>query len=317
MRRAYWTKRRASAYGAGMASSGPNVAEAPLVMRTRGWGDYALLDSGDGRKLERYGLYTVVRPEPQCMWSPRLDAAAWKGADAVFEPSDEDEAGRWRFKGRTRESWPLAWGGVRFHGRFTNFRHLAFFPEQAANWEWLDACVRTAGGQPRVLNLFGYTGVASLVMAQAGAAVTHVDASKKAVAWARENAELAGLTEKPIRWITEDARKYVQREVRRGSKYEGIILDPPKYGRGPGGEVWRLFEDLPELARLCGELLSENAAFLVLNAYAERISGAALSGLLADTLKDRGGRIEWGELALTEDAGDRQIGMSFFARWTP
>jgi 23S rRNA (cytosine1962-C5)-methyltransferase len=211
----------------------------------------------------------------------------------------------------------LAWGGVRFHGRFTNFRHLAFFPEQAANWEWLDARVRAAGGQPRVLNLFGYTGVASLVMAQAGAAVTHVDASKKAVAWARENAELAGLAEKPIRWITEDARKYVQREVRRGSKYEGIILDPPKYGRGPGGEVWRLFEDLPELARLCAELLSENAAFLVLNAYAERISGAALSGLLADTLKDRGGRIEWGELALTEDAGDRQIGMSFFARWTP
>jgi 23S rRNA (cytosine1962-C5)-methyltransferase len=175
--------------------------------------------------------------------------------------------------------------------------------------------VRNAGGEPRVLNLFGYTGVASLAMAAAGAAVTHVDASKKAVAWARENAELAGLAERPIRWITEDARKYVQREVRRGSQYEGIILDPPKYGRGPGGEVWRLFEDLPELARLCGELLSDKASFLVLNAYAERISGAALSGLLAETLKDRAGTIEWGELALVEDKGDRQIGMSFFARW--
>jgi 23S rRNA (cytosine1962-C5)-methyltransferase len=153
-------------------------------------------------------------------------------------------------------------------------------------------------------------------MAAAGAAVTHVDASKKAVAWARENAELSGLADKPIRWITEDARKYVQREVRRGSRYEGIILDPPKYGRGPGGEVWRLFEDLPELARLCGELLSENASFLVLNAYAERISGAALSGLLAEVLKDRGGHIDWGELALVEAAGDRQVGMSFFARWS-
>ena len=152
-------------------------------------------------------------------------------------------------------------------------------------------------------------------MAAAGAAVTHVDASKKAVGWARENAALSGLADRPIRWITEDARKYVQREVRRGSKYEGVILDPPKYGRGPDGEVWRLFEDLPELAGLCAELLSENATFLVLNAYAERISGAALSGLLAEKLPGRGGSIEWGELALTEDAGDRQIGMSFYARW--
>src|SRR4051812_20752552 len=164
--------------------SPPTVADAPGVMRTEGWADYALLDSGDGRKLERYGPYRVVRPEPQCLWSPRLAVEAWEGADAVFEPTDEDEAGRWRFKGRPKESWPLAWGGVRFQGRFTSFRHLAFFPEQAANWEWLDAAVRAAGGQPRVLNLFGYTGVASLVMAQAGAAVTHVDASKKAVAWA-------------------------------------------------------------------------------------------------------------------------------------
>jgi 23S rRNA (cytosine1962-C5)-methyltransferase len=295
---------------------GPTVADAPIAMRTYGWGDYALLDSGHGRKLERYGPYTVVRPEPQCLWAPRLPAARWDAADAVFEPADEEEAGRWRFKAKPKESWPLAWNKVRFHGRFTNFRHLAFFPEQAANWDWLTERVRTAGGQPRVLNLFGYTGVASLAMAAAGAAVTHVDASKKAVAWARENAELAALADRPIRWITEDARKYVQREVRRGSQYEGIILDPPKYGRGPGGEVWRLFEDLPELARLCGELLSEKASFLVLNAYAERISGAALSGLLAETLQDRPGAIEWGELALVEDEGDRQIGMSFFARWS-
>ncbi|MFC3069820.1 class I SAM-dependent methyltransferase [Phenylobacterium soli] len=301
-----------------MTARAPTVAAAPAVMRTKGWGDYALLDSGDGRKLERYGPYSVVRPEPQCLWSPRLPQSAWDEADAVFEPADEDEAGRWRFTGKTRESWPLAWDKVKFHGRFTNFRHLAFFPEQAANWEWLSERIRgarTTGGQPRVLNLFGYTGVASLAMAAAGAAVTHVDASKKAVAWARENAELSGLADRPIRWITEDARKYVQREARRGSKYEGVILDPPKYGRGPGGEVWRLFEDLPELARLCGELLSDQASFLVLNAYAERISGAALSGLLAEVLKGRGGTIEWGELALVEDAGDRQIGMSFFARW--
>ena len=293
----------------------PQIAQTPEVMRTTGWADYALLDSGHGRKLERYGPYTVVRPEPQCMWSRRLPQADWDAADAVFDPTDEDDAGHWRFKGKPLETWPLGWGPVRFQGRFTAFRHLAFFPEQAANWTFLQDAVAGAE-QPRVLNLFGYTGVASLVMAQAGAAVTHVDASKKAVAWARENAELSGLGDRPIRWITEDARKYVAREVRRGSTYDGIILDPPKYGRGPDGQVWRLFEDLPELAGLCAQLLSENARFLVLNAYAERISGPALAGLLAETLAGRGGRIAWGELALEEQRGDRAIGMSFFARWT-
>jgi len=298
--------------------SRPTVADAPGVMRTEGWADYALLDSGDGRKLERYGRYTVIRPEPQCLWAPKRPEL-WDEADAVFDPTDEEDAGRWRFKGQPQQAWPLAWGDVKFLGRFTAFRHLAFFPEQAANWAFLDEQVRAAH-EPKVLNLFGYTGVASLAMAAAGAQVTHVDASKKAVAMARENAELSGLADRPIRWIVEDARRYVQREVRRGSKYDGIILDPPKYGRGPDGQVWRLFEDLPELARLCGELLSENASFLILNAYAERISGAALSGLLAEVLKDRGGRIDWGELALVEDGAakgqERAIGMSFYARWS-
>ncbi len=301
-----------------MSGKDPTVAELPSVMRTTGWDDYALVDSGNGRKLERYGRLSVVRPEPQCLWRPALPASAWDAADAVFDPADDEDAGRWKLKGKPPEAWPLSWGDVRFQGRLTNFRHLAFFPEQAANWAWLDAAVRSAAtsgaGQPKVLNLFGYTGVASLAMAKAGAAVTHVDASKRAVAWARENAELSGLSN--IRWIVEDAKKFVAREARRGSTYEGIILDPPKYGRGPDGEVWRLFEDLPELAGLCAGLLSENARFLVLNAYAERISGAALSGLLADRLQGRGGRIEWGELALVQQDGAREIGMSFFARWS-
>ncbi|MFN3522851.1 MAG: class I SAM-dependent methyltransferase [Phenylobacterium sp.] len=285
-------------------------------MRTRAWSDYALLDSGGGRKLERYGRFTVVRPEPQCLWSPRLPPSVWEQADAVFDPADEEDAGRWRFSGRPVEAWPLAWGDVRFNGRFTAFRHLAFFPEQAANWAWLEGRLRGLTDTPKVLNLFGYTGVASLVCAAAGAAVTHVDASKKAIGWARENAALSGLEDRPIRWICEDARRYVQREARRGSRYEGIILDPPKYGRGPTGEVWRLFEDLPELSALCAELLSERASFLILNAYAARISGAALAGLLADRLNGRGGAVEWGELALVEDGGEREIGLSFFARWT-
>jgi 23S rRNA (cytosine1962-C5)-methyltransferase len=295
----------------------PELASLPLVMRTQGWADYAMVDSGHGRKLERYGPYRVVRPEPQCLWAPRLDERVWAGADAVFDPAGDEDEGRWRFSGRPREVWPLAWREVRFNGRFTAFRHLAFFPEQAANWDWLDQAVRAASGQPRVLNLFGYTGVASLVCAAAGAAVTHVDASKKAIGWARENAELSGLADRPVRWICEDARRYVQREARRGSRYDGIILDPPKYGRGPGGEVWRLFEDLPELLRLCVDLLSDGARFLLLNAYAERISGLSLGALLAEAMAGRGGRVDWGELALMEETGQRGVGLSFFARWSP
>ncbi len=210
----------------------------------------------------------------------------------------------------------MSWDGVGFHGRLTAFRHLAVFPEQAANWAWLRERLRSGPSDARVLNLFGYTGVASLVCADAGASVTHVDASKKAIGWARENAELSKLADRPIRWICEDARRYVQREVRRGSKYEGVILDPPKYGRGPTGEVWRLFEDLPDLLKQCVSLLADDASFLLLNGYAERISGLSLAGLMADAMAGRGGQIDWGELALMEDAGDRGVGLSFFARWS-
>ena len=293
----------------------PVLSPAPETLLTRGWSDYALLDSGHGRKLERYGRYSVVRPEPQCWWAPR-DPGAFDRADAVFDPQDEEDAGRWRFSGKPIETFPLSWRDVKFTGRFTPFRHLAFFPEQAANWEWLDGRVRSLK-RPRILNLFGYTGVASLAAAAAGAEVTHVDASKKSVNYARENAELSGLADRPIRWIVDDARKYVAREVRRGSKYQGIILDPPKYGRGPTGEVWRLFEDMPALLKDCAVLLADDADFLLLNAYAARISGLSLAHLMAEATADRGGRIDWGELALSEDGPDgRAIGLSFFARWS-
>jgi 23S rRNA (cytosine1962-C5)-methyltransferase len=275
-------------------------------------------------KLERYGKVTVVRPEPQAWWRRRAPASQWERADATFDPSDEEDAGRWRFgPKRPPESWPLAFGPAKFIARLTPFRHLAFFPEQAANWalqeEQVKALVARApnGRPPRILNLFGYTGVASLICAANGAAVTHVDASKKSVAYARENAAASGLEAAPIRWIVEDARRYVQREVRRGSQYEGIILDPPKYGRGPDGEVWRLFEDLPELVENCAKLLSPEAGFLLLNAYAARISGLSLAHLMAERLQGRGGVIDYGELALSEDGAEaRAFGLSFFARWS-
>jgi 23S rRNA (cytosine1962-C5)-methyltransferase len=298
-----------------MATRRPVLSPNPLVMRTTAWDDYALIDSGGGRKLERYGPYRVIRPEPQCLWAPTLGEADW-AADAVFDPADEEDAGRWRFARRLPEAFPLAWRDVRFSGRFTAFRHLAFFPEQAANWAWLEERLRALSTGPKILNLFGYTGVASLVAAGEGAAVTHVDASKKAVGWARENAVLSKLEDRPVRWICEDARKYVQREVRRGARYDGIILDPPKYGRGPAGEVWRLYDDLPGLVAGCAALLSDEASFLLLNGYSERISGLALGSLLADVLLGRGGRIDWGELALMEESAGRGVGLSFFARWS-
>ncbi len=298
----------------------PPLSPTALVARTEPWADYALLDSGNGKKLERYGAVTVVRPEPQCWWTPRLPEGAWAEANAVFDPTDEDDAGRWRLNGRPPETWPLAWGEARFNARLTPFRHLAFFPEQGANWAFIDQRLRARARPAKVLNLFGYTGVASLVAAATGASVTHVDASKKSVGWARENAALSGFADRPIRWIVEDARRYVAREVKRGSKYDGIILDPPKYGRGPDGEVWRLFEDLPALLRDCAALLSEDADFLLLNAYAARISGLSLAHLMAESLPGRGGEIDWGELALVEspltDDLTRAIGLSFFARWT-
>jgi len=297
-------------------TAGPKIADAPTVLRTGAWDDYGLIDSGRGRKLERFGPWRVVRPEPQCLWRPTLGEGAWAGADAVFDPEGEEDAGRWRFGGGAIGPFPLSWRDVRFQGRFTPFRHLVFFPEQAANWAWLEAGIVASGRTLKVLNLFGYTGVASLVCAAAGAQVTHVDASKRAVGWAKENAELSQLADRPFRWLTEDARKWVEREGRRGARYDGIILDPPKYGRGPSGEVWRLLEDLPDLLAGCASLLSENASFLLLNAYAERISGLALAGLLCGALAVRGGSVDWGELALMEEGGSRGVGVSFFARWT-
>jgi 23S rRNA (cytosine1962-C5)-methyltransferase len=293
----------------------PTIAPSPTLMRTVGWADYGLLDSGGGRKLERFGAVTVVRPEAQCLWRPSLDAAAWEGAQAVFEASDEEEAGRWRSAKPLPTAWPMAWGPVTFLARATAFRHLGVFPEQAANWAWL--AERLGSGEPiKILNLFGYTGVASIVAAAGGAHVTHVDASKKAIAWAKENANLSGLAAAPIRWICEDARRWVEREGRRGARYDGVILDPPKHGRGPAGEVWRLYEDLPGLAAGCAALLDGAAPFLLAGAYSERLSSLALAGLVGEALAGRGGEVEFGELALMEEGGGRGIGLSAFARWS-
>lgn len=290
------------------------LALQPLVMEGSGWTDYALVDSGHGRKLERYGRYRFIRPEPQALWAPRLDD--WQ-ADGEFVPgSDEDGGGRWQFTGDVPpEGWPLAWSEVRFTAQCTPFRHLGFFPDMAPVWEWMrDRLAGKPGAQ--TLNLFGYTGVGTLALSECGP-VTHVDASKKSVAQARDNAALSGMAERPIRWLIDDAAKFAAREVRRGKRYDGIILDPPKFGRGPEGEVWRLEDGLPPLIADCRRLLDAESRFLFLTVYAVRMSSLALAGLLAEHLADLPGTIEHGDLAVREEGeGARLLPTAIFARWS-
>jgi 23S rRNA (cytosine1962-C5)-methyltransferase len=289
------------------------------VLLADDWQDYELIDSGQGEKLERFGPWRFVRPDSQAYWPKRLDEKAWR-ADAVFAGREGEDLGRWRFDRRVPEVWPMRWGDVAFNARCTPFRHLGVFPEQSVHWRWCRQALaeaRRAPGAvaPRVLNLFGYTGVASLVCARAGAAVTHVDASKKAIGYARENQSVAGLDGAPIRWIADDALKFVEREVRRGNRYEGIILDPPKHGRGPNGEVWKLEEGLNPLLEACAELLSDDALFMVATIYAVRLSFLALDNALSASMAGRPGVIEAGEMAIPETGSGRLLPTAIYARW--
>lgn len=286
---------------------------------TQSWPDYALLDMGNGQKLERYGPYKVIRPEPQALGKPSLTQADWQSADAIFsgisDNDDESETkGRWQFGPSVQETWPMEVSATRFFGRFTSFRHMGVFPEQAAHWQFMEKQIKAKDGPFKLLNLFGYTGVASLIAAAAGAHVTHVDASKKAIGWARENQELAGLSDKPIRWICDDAVKFAAREIRRGNHYDGILLDPPKFGRGPKGEPWHLFENLPALMDDMRQLLTPKSSFLVLTAYSIRASFVAIDELTKATLGDLGGRVESGELLL-KTPDERYLSTSMFSRW--
>jgi 23S rRNA (cytosine1962-C5)-methyltransferase len=308
-------RRAPRAVRAGTAPRG----EAPVILETAADDNYALLDSGDGEKLERYGAYRIIRPEAQAIWAKRLPASVWENADAAFTgDTDEEGLGRWRFPGKQlEETWPMEFDGIAYLGRFTSFRHVGVFPEQAAHWRDMATRIGEAGRPVRVLNLFGYTGLASLVAAHAGAHVTHVDASKKAIGWARENQELAGLAGKPIRWICEDALKFVQREARRGNAYDIILLDPPAYGRGPSGEIWQLFENLPEMLDRCRDILTENPILMTLTAYAIRASFYAMHEMMRDVFTGfpRAGHIQSGELIIREDAGDRVLSTSLYSRW--
>jgi 23S rRNA (cytosine1962-C5)-methyltransferase len=292
------------------------------------WQDFALLDSGDGLKLERFGKYVFVRPESQAMWKRTLDSE-WKQAHAVFQPTGEESGGHWDFKKKVEEKWEMRYDlrfdyayssaqredRLRFWAMTTPGRHLGVFPEVAAHWDWFSALIAQSKREINVLNLFGYTGLATLAAAYAGAKVTHVDASKKSVNWARENQALSNLTEKPIRWIVDDTLKFVQREARRGAKYDGIILDPPKFGRGPRGEVWEVYKSLPGLLEACRACLSEHPLFVVTTIYAVRASAIHVAQALEDMMNKFEGKIELGELVTREQSAGRLLSQAVYARW--
>lgn len=274
------------------------------------WSDWGLVDSGNGQKLERYGPVKIVRPEPQAMWS---SAGSDWDPDATFVPgSDEEGGGRWVQHRNVPAEWQLSRGPIRFSASLTPFRHLGFFPDMAPQWDWM----RERAADADVLNLFGYTGVGSLILSEARARIVHVDASKKSVEGGKANSILSGLSDRPIRWIVDDASKFTAREVRRERRYDGILLDPPKFGRGPTGEIWRLEENLAPLLKDCRKLLDQNSRFLVLTVYAVRMSALAIGELVKQTLADLGGTVEMGEMSVREEARGLLLPTAIFARWS-
>ena len=287
------------------------------IASSSGFADYTLLDCGAGRKLEKFGKVLVDRPEAQALWTPRLGKAEWAKAHAVFSASGEDdEKGKWRIDKPVPGEWPVVVDGVTMLCKLSGLWHLGLFPEQRPHWQWmLGEIAKVKGETPRVLNLFGYTGCASLLAARAGAEVTHVDASKKAIAWGRENQAASKLDGAKIRWILDDAAKFTAREVRRGRTYHMILVDPPKFGRGPEGEVWDLFTHVPALLADCARLLAPGRAGLVLTVYAIRASAVAFDQLLRDTLAGKGGVYDTGELAIRAQSGPL-VPTSLFVRWT-
>ena len=270
---------------------------------TTTWKDFEVLDTGDGEKLERRGDVILRRPDPQTIW-PKADPALWRQAQAWYHRSDKG-GGEWEFFSRLPEKWVIAHEALRFYVRPTGFKHTGLFPEQAANWVWMAEKLRQSGRKDlRVLNLFGYTGGATLACAQAGAHVTHVDAAKGMVQWAKENRELSQLPETSCRWIVEDALRFVQREIRRGNSYDGILMDPPSYGRGPSGEVWKLENELYGLIDTCAQVLSPEPLFFLVNSYTTGFQASVLSNIIEKCVVSRfGGQVDSQELCLPVSTG--------------
>lgn len=279
------------------------------------WKDYELIDTGDGEKLERWGGYVLRRPDPQIIWPLQKETAAWKQANAQYHRSSSG-GGQWEEKAKLPERWTISYGDLKFHIKPTSFKHTGLFPEQAANWNWMMDKIRTSGRRIRVLNLFAYTGGATVACASAGAEVVHVDAAKGMVQWAKENAALSGLADRPVRYITDDVFKFVQREQRRGSKYDAIIMDPPSYGRGPNGEMWKLESDLYRFVESCTGILTDNPLFFLINSYTTGISSSVLTNILTMTLKNSyGGTITSDEIGLPITQSGLRLPCGILGRW--
>lgn len=285
------------------------------VLASTNWQDYELLDSGDGETLVRVGPYKLVRPEAQAIWPKGLPVADWKAADAVMVPTGGEQGGYWRFNNPIPETWVIDYQGLKSEIHLSTSRHIGVFPEQASHWDWIEAHVRAAQEPIKVINLFGYTGMATAAAARGGAAVTHVDAAKQAVNWASHNLDLSGLSDTRVRWLIEDARKYLRREAKRNSTYDGIILDPPKFGRGPSGSVWEYFKDISELLLLCKAVLSSKPRFICLTSYAIQASALVLHQALADLVSGLGGELTCGELVTVEKSKGRILSHALYARW--
>ena len=288
------------------------------ILTTKKSKDYELIDSGEGEKLERFGKIVVARPDPQALW-PKLKPTELEKADAVFF---RDEKSGWKINKNVPDNWFIELGGLKFKIHLSAFKHVGLFPEQVGNWEWIENKIKNQKlkikiGETRasVLNLFGYTGGGSLAAAKAGAEVCHVDGSKVAINWAKDNAIVSGLAEKPIRWILDDAVKFVKREIKRGRKYDGIIMDPPAFGHGPGGEMWKIENNFLELLDLCFQVLSDKPLFFLINGYASGYSALAYANNLLGLKEKFGGKIEAGELAIEENGG-RLLPCGIFARWS-
>jgi len=285
------------------------------LLSPTGWRDYELLDSGSGQKLERFGPYRLVRPEAEAVWKPALPESEWRSADAFYKPAPEENGGHWEYRKKLPEHWKLSYSGLTFKVLTSASRHLGVFPEQSCQWDWAEKVIRQAGGKPRILNLFGYTGIASLSAAAAGAQVTHLDASRKVISWAHENQSLSMLDSLPIRWILDDAVKFVQREQRRGSHYDAIILDPPKFGRGPKGEVWEFYKLLPDLLESCRAILTPDPLFVQLTAYAVKASSASMYYAIREMTSSFNGVTTAGEIGLLESSAKRYLSTAIYARW--
>lgn len=279
------------------------------------WKDYRLIDASDGEKLESWGGVRLVRPDPQVIWkTPK--GQGWKNADAVYHRSQRG-GGEWEYKKKLPESWTVSYRELSFNIRPTGFKHTGLFPEQAVNWDLMDGLIKNAGRPINVLNMFAYTGGATLACAAAGASVCHVDASKGMVQWARENAAKSGLSDKPVRWIVDDCEKFVEREIRRGKKYDAVIMDPPSYGRGPSGEVWKLEDSIYELVRLTCGVLSDNPLFFLLNSYTTGLSPSVMSYILGIILTPRfGGTVSADEIGLPVEASGLVLPAGSTAVWT-